>query len=162
MPAVKESTPAGEPPETSQQDMQHISKRGETTMIVHATGERTTIQFAHPSEEEFARLFDYYGIRWEYEPHSFPIEWDENGRPIRYFTPDFYLPDYDLYVEVTTLKQKLITPKHRKIRKLRQLYPHLRIKLLNAKDFHQLMLKYNAPLSPTEQESDIKAHKNNS
>jgi len=98
--------------------------------------------FAHPSEEEFARLFDFYQIAWEYEPVSFPIEWDEEGRAIQYFTPDFYLPEYDLYIEVTTLRQKLITKKHHKIRRLRELYPHIQIKLLNVDDFRKLMLKY--------------------
>jgi hypoxanthine phosphoribosyltransferase len=98
--------------------------------------------FAHPSEEEFARLFDYYGVQWEYEPQRFAVEWNEAGEPTRYFTPDFYLPEYDLYIEVTTLKQRLITRKHRKIRRLRELYPHVRIKLLNVRDVEALMLKY--------------------
>lgn len=98
--------------------------------------------FAHASEAEIARLLDFYGVRWEYEPRSFPLEWDAQGRPTQFFTPDFYLPDYDLYLEVTTLKPALTNRKNRKVRKLRQLYPDINIKLLALKDVEALMLKY--------------------
>ena len=101
-----------------------------------------SVNFVNRGEEEFARLFDYYNLRWEYEPHSFAVEWDADGKPTKYFTPDFYLPDYDLYVEVTTMKQRLITKKHRKIRLLKHYYPHVNVKLLNLNDFKKLMLKY--------------------
>jgi hypothetical protein len=98
--------------------------------------------FAHASEAEIARLLDFYNVRWEYEPRSFPIEWDAEGRPTQFFTPDFYLPDYDLYLEVTTLKPSLTNRKNRKIRRLRELYPEIHIKLLAFKDVEALMLKY--------------------
>jgi hypothetical protein len=108
---------------------------------VSATVEEKS-SFAHQSEEEFARLFDYYGIRWEYEPRSFAVEWDDEGKSTKFFTPDFYLPDYDLYIEVTIMKQRLITKKNRKVRRLKELYPDINIKLLNVNDFKKLMLKY--------------------
>ncbi|GBD11248.1 Hypoxanthine phosphoribosyltransferase [bacterium HR23] len=97
--------------------------------------------FAHPSEAEFARILDFYGVRWEYEPRSFPIRW-EGDRVVEMFTPDFYLPDLDLYVELTTLKQSLVTEKNRKLRLLRQLYPHIRVKLLYRRDYHRLLARY--------------------
>ena len=50
--------------------------------------------FAHPSEEDFARLLDFYEIEWVYEPRSFLLEWE--GRVAEMFTPDFYLPALDL------------------------------------------------------------------
>jgi len=103
---------------------------------------RPPAAFAHPSEAEIARLLDFYGVHWEYEPRSFPLEWDGNGRPIESFTPDFYLPDYDLFLEVTTIKPALINRKNRKIRKLRALYPDISIKLLALRDVEALMLKY--------------------
>jgi hypoxanthine phosphoribosyltransferase len=96
------------------------------------------VQFAHPSEQEFARFLDYYRIRWAYEPTSFPIGW-EDGRVSEMFTPDFYLPEHDLYVELTTMKQSLVTPKNRKLRLLRELYPDVRVKLLYKKDYQQLL-----------------------
>jgi hypothetical protein len=98
--------------------------------------------FAHASEAELSRILDYYQIRWRYEPRSFPIRWTLEGRVVESFAPDFYLPDLDLYVELTTLKQSLVRKKNRKLRRLRELYPELRIKLFYAKDFRALMLKY--------------------
>ena len=99
-------------------------------------------RFAHRSEEEFARLLDFYALRWEYEPRTFAVAWDEHSVPTKFFTPDFYLVDYDLYIEVTTIKQKLITRKHQKLRRFQQLYPQVNIKLLNLGDFRKLMMKY--------------------
>ncbi|HEY7524365.1 MAG TPA: hypothetical protein VH813_02960 [Candidatus Limnocylindrales bacterium] len=98
--------------------------------------------FAHASEAEMARILDFYAVRWEYEPHTFPILWSLDGSVVESFAPDFYLPDLDLYLEMTTLKQRLVRKKNRKLRRLRELYPDLRIKLFYARDFRMLMLKY--------------------
>ena len=98
--------------------------------------------FAHASEAELSRILDFYGVRWEYEPDVFPILWNTEGDVLESFSPDFYLPDLELYVELTTLKQKLVRRKNRKLRRLRELYPELRVKLFYARDFRQLMLKY--------------------
>ncbi len=98
--------------------------------------------FVNESEREFAGILDFYQIAWEYEPRSFPVVWGPDGEPSSYFSPDFYLPDLDLYIELTTLKQSLVTKKNRKLRLLRELYPDVNIKLLYARDFHSLMRKY--------------------
>jgi hypoxanthine phosphoribosyltransferase len=98
----------------------------------------TRVRFVHPSELEFARFLDYYRIRWVYEPVAFPVAWAD-GRVAEMLTPDFYLPEHDLYVEITTMKQSLVTPKNRKVRLLRDLYPDIRIKLLYRKDYEQLL-----------------------
>ncbi|HYM91578.1 MAG TPA: hypothetical protein VEW91_08105, partial [bacterium] len=74
-----------------------------------------TVRFAHRSEAEFAKILDFYGIRWLYEPRTFPLEWDDRGYVIESFNPDFYLPEYDLFIELTTLKQSLVTRKNRKV-----------------------------------------------
>ena len=103
---------------------------------------RPRAPFAHHSEEEFAQLLDYYGVRWEYEPRTFTLQTDENGNVKECFTPDFYLPEYDLYVEVTTLKPSLATRKNRKLRRLKERYPDVRIKLFKLGDFRKLMRKY--------------------
>jgi len=97
--------------------------------------------FAHSSEEDFARLLDFYCIEWLYEPRSFPLRW-EGDKIAEMFTPDFYLPELDLYVELTTLKQNLLTEKNRKLRQLRELYPEVNIRLLNKNDFLKLLAKY--------------------
>jgi hypoxanthine phosphoribosyltransferase len=99
-------------------------------------------QFAHPSEAEFARILDFYRIEWQYEPRSFPLRRDADGRVTEQFTPDFYLPELDLYIELTTLKQSLVTKKNRKLRRLRELYPDIKIKLLYNRDYRSLLLKY--------------------
>jgi hypothetical protein len=100
------------------------------------------VTFGHPSEEVFANLLDFYRIQWEYEPRSFPLQWDKDGNVIEAFTPDFYLPDLDLYVELTTMKQALVTPKNRKIKLLRAVYPHVNIQVFYQKDFQDLIFKY--------------------
>jgi hypothetical protein len=98
--------------------------------------------FAHASEAEMARILDFYAVRWEYEPHTFPIMWNLEGDVVESFAPDFYLPDLDLYLEMTTLRQRLVRKKNRKLRRLRELYPGVNIKLFYARDFRALMLKY--------------------
>jgi hypoxanthine phosphoribosyltransferase len=98
--------------------------------------------FAHASEAEMSRILDFYAVRWEYEPHTFPILWNLDGDVVESFAPDFYLPDLDLYLEMTTLRQKLVRKKNRKLRRLRELYPDLNVKLFYARDFRALMLKY--------------------
>ena len=98
--------------------------------------------FAHASEAEMSRILDFYGVRWEYEPHTFPILWNLDGAVVESFSPDFFLPDLDIYLELTTLRQKLVRKKNRKLRRLRELYPDLNIKLFYARDFRALMLKY--------------------
>src|SRR4029077_1984853 len=98
--------------------------------LVRRTGPaHSRVEFAHPSEQEFARFLDYYRIRGQYEPVSFPIAW-EGSRVAEMFTPDFYLPEHDLYIELTTMKQSLVTPKNRKLRLLREVYPDINVRLL--------------------------------
>jgi hypoxanthine phosphoribosyltransferase len=98
-------------------------------------------QFAHESEVEFARILDFYGITWIYEPRSFPLRWD-GERIVEAFTPDFFLPDLNLYLELTTMRQRLATEKNRKMRLVRELYPEIQIRLLNKKDYLRLLAKY--------------------
>ena len=100
------------------------------------------MRFAHNSEAQFAKLLDFYGIAWEYEPRTFTLEIDRDGRPVQAFTPDFYLPEQDLYLEVTVMKQSLVTRKNRKLRKLRKLYPEVRVKLFYERDFERLASRY--------------------
>jgi hypoxanthine phosphoribosyltransferase len=102
--------------------------------------------FVNQAEVECARILDFYGLRWEYEPRSFVLEEDDQGRVLEAFTPDFYLPEQDLYLEVTVMKQSLITRKNRKIRKLRERYPDVKIKLFTKRDFERLAEKYGLNL----------------
>jgi cytidylate kinase len=101
--------------------------------------------FSHPSEEVFANLLDFYRIAWDYEPRCFPLQWDKDGKVSEAFTPDFYLPEFDLYVELTTMKQANVTRKNRKIRLLRAIYPHVNIQVFYQKDVQDLVMKYRLP-----------------
>ena len=101
-----------------------------------------TVGFAHASERQFARLLDFYQIEWRYEPTSFDLAWDGEGNAIQRFTPDFYLPAYDLYIEITTLNQRLVTKKNRKVRMLRERYPEVSCKIFYQRDYLSLVMKY--------------------
>ncbi len=101
-----------------------------------------SVGFAHASERQFARLLDFYAIDWEYEPTSFDIDFDADGNVVARFTPDFYLPSYDLYIEITTLNQKLVTKKNRKVRRLRERYPEVKCKIFYQRDYLSLVAKY--------------------
>ena len=94
------------------------------------------------AELEYAKILDYYGVPWMYEPHTFVLERDDHGRVIEAFTPDFYLPEQDLYLEVTVMKQSLVTRKNRKLRKLRERYPDVKVKLFYERDFARLVEHY--------------------
>lgn len=105
-----------------------------------------SLDFAHPSERVAAQILDFYGIAWEYEPRRFPIEWDREGNVLAWFAPDFYLSDLDLYIELTTMSQKLVTKKNRKVRRLKELYPDVNIKVFYQKDFRRLLFKFGIPV----------------
>jgi hypothetical protein len=113
-----------------------------TTATVPESLKSDTVEFAHASERQFARLLDFYQIEWEYEPRSFDLEWDRDGNVIQRFTPDFYLPQYDLYIEITTMSQKLVTKKNRKVRRLGELYPEITCKIFYQRDYLSLITKY--------------------
>lgn len=99
------------------------------------------MRFAHNSERQFAKLLDFYAIAWEYEPRTFVLERDGEGNPQQAFSPDFYLPAYDVFIEITTLNQKLVTKKNRKARRVQELYG-VTVKVLYQRDYLQLLVKY--------------------
>jgi bifunctional protein TilS/HprT len=113
------------------------------------------VHFAHNSERQFAKLLDFYNIAWDYEPRTFALAWDREGRPSQAFTPDFYLPTYDVYIEITTLNQKLVTKKNRKARRLRELHPDVQIRVLYQRDYLHLLVKYG--LEPPSQLAGVDA-----
>jgi hypothetical protein len=104
-------------------------------------------RFANPAELECAKILDYYGVPWDYEPRSFVLERGADGRTVEAFTPDFYLPEQDLYIEITVMKQSLVTKKNRKLRKLRELYPEIKVKLFYKRDVERLAQRYRLELT---------------
>jgi hypothetical protein len=103
---------------------------------------KNNIQFSHPAEEMFAKILNFYDVGWQYEPKTFDLEWTEEGKVKLAFTPDFYLPDQDLFVELTTLRPQLATIKNKKLRLMSELYPEVKIKLMKRRDIRDLMIKY--------------------
>jgi hypothetical protein len=100
------------------------------------------VKFSHPAEEMFARILDFYGVTWQYEPRTFDLEWNEKGKVKLAFSPDFFLPDQDLFVELTTLRPQLATIKNKKLRLMNELYPDIKIKLMKRRDIRDLLIKY--------------------
>ena len=107
----------------------------------------TPPRFVNDAERECAQILDWYAVPWEYEPRSFVLERDAEGRVTSAFTPDFYLPDQDLYIEVTVMKQSLVTRKNRKLREVRRLYPEIRVKLFYRRDIERLAQRYRLRLA---------------
>jgi hypoxanthine phosphoribosyltransferase len=104
-------------------------------------------RFANEAERECAKVLDFYGVPWEYEPHTFVLEEDDEGRTVEAFTPDFYLPEQKLYLEITVMKQRLVTRKNRKLRKLRERYPEVNVKLFYKRDIERLAQRYRLDLA---------------
>jgi hypoxanthine phosphoribosyltransferase len=104
-------------------------------------------RFQNDVEVECAKLLDYYRVPWDYEPRTFILEQAEDGTIIEAFRPDFYLPEQDLYLEVTVMKQSLVTRKNRKLRKLRELYPDVKVKLFYKRDIQRLAERYRLDLA---------------
>ena len=114
--------------------------------------------FAHPAEFMFARAMDLAGISYEYEQHEFPIEFDKEGNPTGFFTPDFFLPDirglrsdgkgrYEgRFVEITTMRRSLVTKKHRKMRRAQKRYPQYEFVLRYREDIYDICFELGADL----------------
>lgn len=117
-------------------------KRNKSQELSHPQDKNQNPSFAHPTEETFARILDYYGVEWQYEPRTFPLEWDGEGNVTEAFSPDFYLPQQDLYIELTTLRPQLATRKNRKLRRMSELYPAINVKLFKRRDIRNMMVKY--------------------
>ena len=108
----------------------------------HSVPNASGVRFAHESERRFARILDFYGVAWEYEPVEFVLARDELGRSTSAFRPDFWLAGPKLFVEITTLDQRLVTRKNRKIRQMGLLFPDVRITILYQRDTLALLEKF--------------------
>jgi hypothetical protein len=95
----------------------------------------------HPVERALAVILDEHGIRWEYEPHLFPLEVAADGTVIEAVAPDFYLPDLDVYLECTVMRQSRTTRKNRKLRKLAARHGVVAT-ILYRRDFERLRDEY--------------------
>lgn len=155
-PKPSRKRPAPEPPDAYDDALAPKAVKAPGRPRVPVTGAPVDVPapFAHNAEYEFARILDFYGIEWQYEPRSFPLRW-ERGHVTEAFTPDFYLPDLDLFVELTTLKAGLTAEKNRKMRELKALYPDTRIIMLKKRDYLRLLAKYGYGAISPDQVPDI-------
>lgn len=133
--------PAAGVPDVSGFGLAHLV-HGTLVALPAGTLPSDRVSFQHRSEHQFARLLDHYGIAWAYEPHTFPLAWDDDGGVTAAFSPDFHLPAFDTYIEITTSQQRLVTKKNRKIRRLRELYPAVRVKLFYQRDYLALAERF--------------------
>ncbi|MCF8009323.1 MAG: cytidylate kinase family protein [Halanaerobiales bacterium] len=106
------------------------------------TNMRENIDFVHESEKDFSEILDMHNIKWEYEPSEFPLEYDAEGNVILGFRPDFYLPEFETYIELTTMKQKYVTEKNKKVKLLKELYPDISINVVYKKDYKKLLERF--------------------
>ncbi len=106
------------------------------------TNHEKLVVFKHPSEEEFAKILDMHDIEWEYEPRTFPTKWDTEGNVTQAFSPDFYLPRFDTYIELTTMNQKYVSEKKKKVKLLKKLYPGININIVFKDDFNSLLKRF--------------------
>lgn len=144
---TKTLTPAGAAMLAHQAAKLFLEKAGEESAAAerverHKNEPEEKLTFMHPSEEEFARVLDFYNIPWQYEPKTFPLQWDSEGNVTEAFSPDFYLPEQDLYVELTTQRQKLVWKKNKKARRLRELYPEVNVKIIYNKDYRHILQSF--------------------
>lgn len=126
---------------TEKEALRQLEMQTEYAEIIDNHSERPVLK--NQSEIEFAKILDIYQIDWIYEPKTFPIEWDAEGNIRMAFSPDFYLTKFDTYIELTTMDQKYVTQKNKKIKKLRELYPGVNIKIVYKKDFISLIERFN-------------------
>jgi len=120
-----------------------LSSRGDARVRHPSLKAAAESCFAHPSEQLLATLLNLYGIEWQYEPLEFPLAWNEAGRPVRAFRPDFYLPTQSLFIELTVLEQRLVTKKNQKVREFRALYPEVQLLVVYQRDFVELLRQHD-------------------
>jgi len=101
------------------------------------------VNFAHPSEKKFSDILNMHNIKWKYEPTEFPLKWDAEGNITMSFRPDFFLPEFDTYIELTTMKQKYVTEKNNKVKLLKKTYPDINVKIVYNKDFQKLIERFD-------------------
>ncbi|WP_312712630.1 cytidylate kinase family protein [Proteiniclasticum ruminis] len=101
-----------------------------------------SVIFKNTSEEEFAKVLDLYDFEWDYEPRTFPLEWDLEGNITKAFSPDFYLPKFDTYIELTVMNQKYTQDKKKKLSLMKKLYPKINVSIVYKNEFHNLLERF--------------------
>jgi len=96
--------------------------------------------FAHESEEMFADILDELDLKWEYEPTVFVIK-EKNGIIKKAFKPDFYIPELNLYIEISTCQNR--RRKRRKVEQAQEMHPDANIILLLSDRLNEIFSDYS-------------------
>lgn len=79
-------------------------------------------------EANFARILNLLKIKWVFQPESFDLKFQK-------YTPDFYLPEYDLYVEIKNFLSNYSAKRDKAFRKL---YPDKNLSLILRPEYTKL------------------------
>lgn len=79
-----------------------------------------------------ARLYTFLTVKWEYAPRTFDIG-DQR------YTPDFYLPETDTYIEVKNFWGAYSRKRDGKFRKT---YPHIRLEVILKPKYLSMQQEY--------------------
>lgn len=90
------------------------------------------IYFYSRWEANVARVYTYLGIEWAYAPTSFDLKKQT-------YTPDFYLPKTNIYVEVKNFWWKYSKERDEKFRKL---YPTIKLEIISKIEYTDLEKQY--------------------
>ncbi|MCB9819038.1 hypothetical protein H6788_02550 [Candidatus Nomurabacteria bacterium] len=86
------------------------------------------IYFFSRWEANYARVLNLTGIKWIHQPKRFRLK-------SQYYTPDFYLPESDKYIEI---KNFLSDYSLKRDKEFRELYPKLELELVLKEDYKKL------------------------
>jgi len=92
-----------------------------TTKVRSHAGKRKDlgdIYFRSATEANYARYLNLAKIKWEFEPRTFYFEGVRRGNVS--YTPDFYLPNEDRWIEI---KGWLDGPSKTKLKRFKKYYP---------------------------------------
>jgi hypothetical protein len=93
-------------------------------------------------EANVARILKHFSIEYSFEQKSFLLNKPEGGQT-RY-TPDFYLPQYDTYIEV---KGRWYSDGKSKFQLCKEQYPNIKIKLVDGKKYKRLEKRYKRKIN---------------
>lgn len=111
-------------------------------------------KFAHELEERFAEILDYFELEYEYEPTTFILKTTANGEIKQGFTPDFFIPEHNIYVEITAMNGSSCNKKRRKIEAIDELYG-IKAILFHRKRIEDILTKFKNHALSKDQMVDI-------
>ena len=99
------------------------------------------IYFRSSWEANIARYYNFIGVKWEFEPKTFIFK-DVTRGSVSY-TPDFYLPDQDKWIEV---KGWMDGKSKTKLKRFEKQYPeeYKKLQLITEKEYKEIKRKVSS------------------